>query len=72
MMSDAGFNAIHEETVEFASTTTDINAYRDKAFSSLHLISSESFERGIRRMDEDLRTGSILRVSLYVLLWGTK
>jgi ubiquinone/menaquinone biosynthesis C-methylase UbiE len=72
MMSGAGFNAIHEVTVEFASTTTDIDAYRDKAFSSLHLISSESFERGIRQMEADLRKGSIPCVSRYVLLWGTK
>jgi SAM-dependent methyltransferase len=72
MMSDAGFDEIREVTVESASPTTDINAYRDKAFSSLHLISSEAFERGIRLMGEDLRKGPIPWVSRYVLIWGRK
>ena len=72
MMSDAGFSAIHDATVESALTTTDIGPYRDKAFSSLHLISSEAFERGIRRMEDDLRRGPIQFVSRYTLLWGAK
>jgi SAM-dependent methyltransferase len=72
MMSEAGFGAIHEVTEEAASETTDIDVFRSKAFSCLHLISSEAFEQGIRRMEEDLRKGPIRCVSRYVLLWGTK
>jgi len=71
MMSDAGFIAIHQVTVESASSTTDIRMYREKAFSCLHLIPSAAFERGIRRMEEDLRRGPIPCVSRYALIWGT-
>jgi SAM-dependent methyltransferase len=72
MMAEVGFNGFQESTVEFAYTLADIQSFRDKAFSSLHLIPSEAFERGIRRMEQDLRAGPIPCVSRYLLLWGTK
>jgi hypothetical protein len=71
-MSAAGFVAIESTTVEFESTTTDIQMYRDKAFSCLHLISTDAFERGIRRLEAAVRDGPIACVSRYALLWGTK
>jgi hypothetical protein len=58
--------------VEFPYLLTDIQAYHDKAFSSLHLIAEEAFERGIERLERDLGTGPIPCVSRYLLLWGTK
>jgi ubiquinone/menaquinone biosynthesis C-methylase UbiE len=72
MMALAGFNAIGATRVEHAFSTTDIQAFRDKAFSCLHLIPKDAFERGIRRMEDDLRKGPIPCVSQYVMLWGTK
>lgn len=72
MMVDAGFTDLQEPVAEFPYNLTDIQIYRDKAFSSLHLISPDAFERGIRRMEEDLRKGPIPCVSRYVLLWGTR
>jgi hypothetical protein len=51
---------------------SDIQAYRDKAFSALLLISEAAFQRGIERMEQDLSTGPIPCVSRYLLLWGTK
>lgn len=72
MMTDAGFTDLQEPVVEFPYSLTDIQSYRDKAFSSLHLISAEAFERGIQRMEEDIRKGPIHCVSRYGLLWGTK
>jgi SAM-dependent methyltransferase len=72
MMTDAGFRAIDTTTVEFASTTTDLQPYYDKAFSALHLIPKETFDHGIRRMEEALRRGPIPCTSRYVMLWGTK
>ncbi len=71
-MERAGFGEIAETTAEFPYHLTDIQAYRDKAFSSLHLISDTAHQRGIERMAQDLRTGSIPCVSRYSLLWGTK
>ena len=72
LMGQSGFGEIGETNVEFAYQLNDIRAYRDKAFSALHLISEEAFRRGIARMEYDLRNGPIPCVSYYVLLWGTK
>lgn len=72
MMSSAGFAQIAEHTTECASATTDIQAYRDKAFSALHLIPEQAFRRGIKHMEQDLQTGPIPCTSRYTLLWGTK
>jgi ubiquinone/menaquinone biosynthesis C-methylase UbiE len=71
-MEQAGFRRMAEATVEFAYQLTDIQAYRDKAFSSLHFLPQAAFERGIARMEKDLKKGPILGVSRNVLLWGTK
>jgi SAM-dependent methyltransferase len=72
LMETVGFDSIRETAVEFAYSLDDIQAYRDKAFSSLHLISEEAFHKGIARMERDLHEGPIPCVSRYVLLWGTK
>jgi len=72
IMERVGFGEIAENTVEFSCPLTDIQAYRDRAFSSLHLIGEEAFQRGIERMERDLRAGPILYVSRYLLLWGTR
>jgi ubiquinone/menaquinone biosynthesis C-methylase UbiE len=71
-MRQAGFIDLSEQTVEYAFTTTDIQAYRDRAFSSLHLITEEAFQAGIRRMEADLQKGPIQCVPRYLLLWGVK
>ena len=72
MMEKAGFSEVAEERVEHQFATMDIQAYRDKAFSSLYLIPQEAFERGIRKMEADLLTDPIQIVSRYLLLWGVK
>jgi len=72
IMGQAGFAEITENTVEFAYQLTDVQAYRDKAFSVLHLIAEEAFRKGIRRMERELHSGPLECVSRYVLLWGAK
>jgi ubiquinone/menaquinone biosynthesis C-methylase UbiE len=72
LMERVGFGEITESTVEFAYPLTDIQAYRDKAFSSLLFIPEAAFQRGIKRMEQDLRAGPIQCVSRYLLLWGIK
>jgi ubiquinone/menaquinone biosynthesis C-methylase UbiE len=72
IMERVGFGEITESTVEFTYPLTDIQAYRDKAFSVLLFIPEDAFQRGIERMERDLCTGPIPRVSRYLLLWGTK
>ena len=71
-MRQAGFTPLSEQTVEYTFTTTDIQAYRDRAFSSLHLISEAAFQAGIQRMEADLQKGPIQCVPRYLLLWGSK
>ena len=51
--------------------SSDIQAYRDRAFSSLHLIEEEAFRRGISRLEADLARGPIPCVSLYTMIWGS-
>lgn len=72
MMLAAGFGSLQEILGEHAYELTDIEKFRSKAFSCLHLISEEAFERGIQRMQNDLRDRPIPAVSRYVLLWGVK
>ncbi|HEY9074914.1 MAG TPA: class I SAM-dependent methyltransferase [Anaerolineaceae bacterium] len=72
MMERAGFSDLDEEEVAFPYQVKDIEVYRAKAFSCLHLISPEAHARGIARMEADLRAGGVQGVAQYVLLWGTK
>ncbi|MFQ6126681.1 MAG: class I SAM-dependent methyltransferase [Candidatus Heimdallarchaeota archaeon] len=73
LMNQAGFSEINDSLVEFSFPLTDIQAFRDKAFSSLHLISENAFQKGLKRLEQDLHEkGHILCISRYVLLWGTK
>ncbi|MCL4562389.1 MAG: class I SAM-dependent methyltransferase [Chloroflexi bacterium] len=71
-MVNLGFIEIIEEIVERPYLLTDLRSFREKAFSSLHLISTEAFNRGLNRMELDLQEGPIQCVSRYMLLWGTK
>jgi ubiquinone/menaquinone biosynthesis C-methylase UbiE len=72
LYQEAGFASLETEQVEHRATLTDVQAYRDKAFSSLHLISEAAFKRGLARLERDLSRAPVARVSRYVLVWGTK
>jgi SAM-dependent methyltransferase len=71
-MQAAGFEAIAEEPVTFDYLLTEAAAYRDRAFSSLHLIPEPAFRRGLARLEADLRRGPVPARSLYTLVWGSK
>jgi SAM-dependent methyltransferase len=70
-MEGAGFITIQTEHTELAYDFADIQPYRDRAFSSLHLIPAGAVDRGLARLDADLARGPIPALSLYTLLWGT-
>ncbi len=73
LMRQTGFTDVEDNLVEFSFDLKDIQAYRDKAFSSLHLISEEAFRRGIARLEEELEDKGCIRcISRYTLLWGRK
>lgn len=71
-MEETGFESITECIARHHGHLTDIQAFRDKAFSSLHLIPERAFQRGIERMSRDLRRGPISFQERYLLLWGRK
>jgi len=72
LMEGAGFDCISEHAVEHGFELSDIQAYRDKACSCLHLIPRPAFERGIERLERDIAGGPVHAVSRYVLLWGAR
>ena len=71
-MEQVGFCTIAEQTVEFPYVLSDMQMYRDRAFSSLHIIPEPAFQRGLDRMERDLHAGPIPCLSRYTMLWGTK
>lgn len=71
-MSDLGFINIRDEMTEYYYYLEDISPYKEKSFSSLNLISREAFERGIKRMEEDIKNGPIPCISRFVMVWGEK
>lgn len=72
MMDAAGFADIRSKSVKFSFLYADIQDFRDKAYSCLHLISEEGFRRGLERMEQDLKKGPLAWISRYLILQGTK
>jgi ubiquinone/menaquinone biosynthesis C-methylase UbiE len=70
VMRAAGFQETSERLVEFPYRLADAQPYRDRAFSSLHLIPPEAYARGLERLEADLQRGPIPCVARYVLIWG--
>jgi ubiquinone/menaquinone biosynthesis C-methylase UbiE len=67
-----GFDEIVDHVVEWSYDLDDAQAYREKAFSALHLIPEPAFQSGLARMEHDLEDGSIPCVSRYAMVWGKK
>ena len=73
LMREAGFTDIQDNLVEHTFQMKDIQAFRDRAYSSVHLISEEAFQRGITRLEDELaEKGHIQNISRYTLLGGRK
>ncbi len=71
-MATAGFKEPVVHGVSRSYGLSDIQPYRDRAFSSLHLIPEEAFARGLARLEADLAQGPIPVVSRYTIIWGTR
>lgn len=69
-MEQVGFERLEEYEVGASYFCSDIGPYRDRAFSSLHLIDDEAFARGLARLQTDLSRGPVQAGSGYVMLWG--
>jgi ubiquinone/menaquinone biosynthesis C-methylase UbiE len=46
--------------------------FRDRAFSSLHLLSEEAWQAGLARLEADLAHGPVHGVARYACAWGVK
>lgn len=71
-LSAAGLTDIRDELVEHSYELANADSYRAKAYSSLLYIDEEAFQRGLHRLEEDLRRGPVSVTSRYVLLWARK
>jgi hypothetical protein len=70
-MENAGFQAVHDEDVEFAYMLHDAEPYRRRAYSTLQRIEEAAWQRGLARLEADLARGPLSCVSRYTLVWGT-
>ncbi len=70
-MTGAGFTDTSASHVEREYELSDIQAYRDRAFSSLQLIAEADAQRGLTRLESDLARGPIPCLSLYTIVWGS-
>jgi ubiquinone/menaquinone biosynthesis C-methylase UbiE len=68
----AGLAACEVVTVEQAYEITSAQPFRDKAYSSLHLIAEEAWRAGLERLERDLARGPVRGVSRYACVWGYK
>jgi SAM-dependent methyltransferase len=71
-LRDAGFTDLRHEEVQDAGLLTDAMPYQAKAFSCLHLLSEDTYQRGLRHLEADLAKGPVRSVSRYLLLWAKR
>jgi ubiquinone/menaquinone biosynthesis C-methylase UbiE len=72
LLCSSGFQEPHDETIELSYVVSDSAPFERKVFSFLHLISSESFNRGLDYLRRDLQAGPISCVSRCAIYGGRK
>jgi ubiquinone/menaquinone biosynthesis C-methylase UbiE len=68
----AGLEIDAEVAVSMPREVTDIAPFRDRAYSSLHLIPEEAFRDGLERLGEDLEQGPVPGVNRYTIVVARK
>jgi len=73
-MKDAGFVEAWSTHTEytFAIGESQLNQFRNKAFSALRLLPEACFQQGMRRLEQDVQRGGCLGRELYTYVWGRK
>jgi ubiquinone/menaquinone biosynthesis C-methylase UbiE len=69
-MAAAGLQGLQVITVEEPYELTSIGPFRDRAYSSLHLIPEEAWRAGLERLEREMARGPIRGVSRYACVWG--
>lgn len=72
LMAAAGLTDMEVVQVCEAYEVTSAQPFRDKVYSSLHLISEEAWQAGLKRLERDLVSGPVRGVSRYACVWGRK
>jgi hypothetical protein len=71
-MDAAGLEALEVVEVEEPYEITRAQPFRDRAYSSLHLISVGAWRAGLERLERDLVRGPVRGVARYVCVWARK
>ena len=71
-MAAAGLVELETVTVEAPYQITSAQPFRDKAYSSLHLIPEGAWRAGLARLERDLARGPVPGTARYACLWGHK
>ncbi len=71
-MGEAGLTDWEVITVELPFELTNAQPFRDRAYSSLHLISEEAWRAGLARLERDLARGPVPGVARYACVWGRR
>jgi ubiquinone/menaquinone biosynthesis C-methylase UbiE len=71
-LRSAGLEIGAEVAVSMPQEVDDIAPFRDKAFSSLHLIPEAAFRDGLMRMEADLKRGPVSGVRRYTIVVARK
>ncbi len=71
-MAAAGLQGHQVIRVEEPYELDSIEPFRDRAYSSLHLIAEEAWRAGLERLERDMARGPVRSVSRYACVWGHK
>ena len=71
-MDAAGLETIGVAAVEEPYEIISAQPFRDRAYSSLHLIPGEAWRAGIERLERDLARGPVRGAARYACVWARK
>jgi ubiquinone/menaquinone biosynthesis C-methylase UbiE len=71
-MDAVGLETIGVAAVEEAYEITSAQPFRDRAYSSLHLIPDEAWRAGLGRLERDLGCGPVRGAARYACVWARK
>jgi SAM-dependent methyltransferase len=71
-MSTVGLEGWSVVTIEEPYEVASAEPFRDRAYSSLHLISEAAWRTGLERLERDLAHGPIRGSARYACVWGRK
>jgi ubiquinone/menaquinone biosynthesis C-methylase UbiE len=71
-MDAAGLETNGVAAVEEPYEITSVQPFRDRAYSSLHLISAEAWRAGVERLERDLARGPVRGAARYACVWARK